>query len=310
MTQSASNPDNELAVAFIGFGEAATAFATGWPQGVAAITAYDVKTDADGDTATREGKLADYARADVRGCGRLDEALGPARVIFSLVTADQALNAARAAAGQLADGTFFFDCNSCSPQTKRQAAEIIDGAGGRYVDVAVMGPVHPLRHKVPLLISGPHAHEALDIFRTLEMEATLMEGDVGTASAIKLVRSIMVKGLEALTVECVTAGRMLGVDDIVLASLEHTFPGFGWEKRAGPTLERVIRHGVRRAAEMSEAASMVEALGIPNRMAQATAVWQQQIGALALDAGGETPSEADRVRRTDAIIAALTANRE
>jgi 3-hydroxyisobutyrate dehydrogenase-like beta-hydroxyacid dehydrogenase len=266
--------------------------------------AYDVKTDADADT--RNSKLADYARADVRGCDTLGEALGAARAIFSLVTADQALDLARAAAGQLPEGAFFFDCNSCSPQTKRQAAGIIDGAGGRYVDVAVMGPVHPLRHKVPLLISGPHAADALEVFRTLEMEATLMEGDVGTASAIKLVRSIMVKGLEALTVECVTAGRMLGVDDIVLASLEETFPGFGWEKRAGPTLERVIRHGVRRAAEMSEAASMIEALGIPNRMAQATALWQQQIGSMSLDIDRTgDPSANSRSQRADAIIEAL-----
>ncbi|MGF1621947.1 MAG: DUF1932 domain-containing protein [Rhodomicrobiaceae bacterium] len=304
MTQSASNPGNELAVAFIGFGEVATAFASGWRQGAAAMSAYDVKTDA--DAKTRDGKLADYARADVRGCGTIGEALGPARVIFSLVTADQALDAAQAAAGQLPEGAFFLDCNSCSPQTKRQAAEVIDRAGGRYVDVAVMGPVHPLGHKVPLLISGPHVHDALDIFRTLEMEATLMEGDVGTASAIKLVRSIMVKGLEALTVECVTAGRMLGVDDIVLASLEETFPGFGWEKRAGPTLERVIRHGVRRSAEMAEAASMIEALGIPNRMAQATALWQQQVGSMSLDIDRtDDPSATDRTRRADAIIEAL-----
>lgn len=308
MTQSPGNPGNELAVAFIGFGEAATAFASGWRQGAASMSAYDVKTDA--DTAIREGKLADYARADVRGCGTLGQALGQARVIFSLVTADQALNAARAAAGHLAAGAFYFDCNSCSPQTKRQAAEIVDSAGGRYVDVAVMGPVHPLGHKVPLLISGPHAADAREIFRTLEMEATLMEGDVGKASAIKLVRSIMVKGLEALTVECVTAGRMLGVDDIVLASLEETFPGFGWEQRAGPTLERVIKHGVRRASEMSEAASMIEALGIPNRMAQATALWQQQIGSMALDTGGADLSGADRVQRTDAIIAALKSSPE
>jgi len=291
---------NRPAVAFIGFGEAARAFVAGWGQDVPAeLSAYDIKTDTSGPA--RAAKLADYEQAGVTGTAALATALATADAIFSLVTADQAHAAASAAAKCLRPGSLFLDCNSCAPQTKEASARLIEAAGGRYVDVAVMAPVYPLRHRAPMLVSGPHVEPALAVLSHLGMDARDAEGPVGRASSIKLVRSIMMKGLEALAVECILAGRRLGVDDVVLASLEQTYPGFGWDERTGQMLERVMVHGVRRAAEMDEAALMVRTLGLPAGMAEATANWQRTVGAMNLADPSADHVTALRQRRADAI---------
>lgn len=290
----------ELRIACIGFGEAASAFVAGWGADRAArVRAYDIKTD-DADRAVRSAKRADYDRAGVRGCQTAAEALEGADAVFSLVTADQAVRAAHAAAPGLPQGGLFLDGNSCSPNAKRRSAAAVEAAGGRYVDMAIMAPVHPRLHKTPLLISGPHADAAASLLRRLEMEATAVGPDVGSASAIKMVRSIMVKGMEALIAECVLAGRRAGVDEAVLASLDATFPGLDFKKTAGYMLERSMTHGVRRAAEMREVAATVAELGLPHDMASAAAAWQQRIGELRIAAG-----EGDYRARADALLAGM-----
>lgn len=289
-------------LAFIGFGEAASAFVQGLGSDWAARTrAYDIKTDS-ADANIREAKWADYAGAGVKGCSGPGEALAGAAIVFSTVTADQALVAATAAAEHIGAGTLYFDCNSCAPQTKVEAAARIDGAGGRYIDTAVMAPVHPALHRTPLLLSGPHVGPALEVMAALGMNAKAVAGPVGASSSIKMVRSIMVKGLEALFLECVLAGRRAGVDETVLESLDASFPGFGFKQRAGYMLERAIRHGIRRAEELKEAARMVETLGLPSRMSAATAAWQQQVGELKEHAPNE-----DYRDLADALLARLVA---
>ncbi|MBP2315352.1 protocatechuate 4,5-dioxygenase subunit alpha [Azospirillum soli] len=284
-----------LRIAFIGFGEAASAFVSGWGAGgAAAVRAYDIKTDHP-DEAVRAAKAADYQRAGVTGCKTLAEALDGAELVFSLVTADQAAKAAAAAAPLLAEGALFLDGNSCAPGTKRRSAQAVEAAGrGRYVDLAVMAPVHPKRHRTPLLVSGEHAGPAVERLRALEMAPETAEGPVGTASSIKMIRSIMMKGMEALFAECVLAGRKAGVDEVVLDSLDVTFPGFDFKAKAAYMLERSMTHGVRRAAEMREVALTVAELGLPNDMASATVEWQQRMGDLKLDAGnGDYRARAD-----------------
>lgn len=287
----------------VGFGEAAQAFVSGWRgEKPLVVSAYDIKTEAP-DAAVRAAKRADYAAHAVAGAVRLDEALAGAALVFSVVTADQALVAAQAVAGAIAPGTFYFDCKSCAPDTKRRAAEGIEAAGGRYVDTAVMAPVHPKLHRTPLLISGPHAAAARDALTQLGMAAEIVPGAVGTASSIKMIRSVMIKGLEALVAECVLAGRKAGVDEVVLDSLEASFPGFGWRKRAPYMLERMMTHGIRRAAEMREVALTVEHLGLDGAMAAATVLWQQKLGDLRLDA--QAIGAQSHAALADAILARL-----
>ena len=301
----AESPDGIDQIAFLGFGEAAQAFLEGWrtQSGFQArVAAYDIKTDSS-DAAVREGKRADYRNAGVAGAANAREAVAGAQLVFSVVTADQAHAAALEALAGLPAGAVFLDCNSCAPQTKARSAERVEAAGGRYVDVAVMAPVHPWLHRAPLLISGPHAQAAAPALKALGMAATIQDGPVGTSSAIKMICSVMIKGLEALVCECVLSGCKAGVDEVVLASLDETFPGFDWKKRAAYMLERVMTHGVRRAAEMREAALTVDLLGLEGAMSHAAVGWQQRVGELRLSARDGDP--ADYRSLADRILARL-----
>lgn len=259
---------------------------------------YDVKS---GDPAN--GMSQRYVDFRVMECRSTQEAVTGSNLVFSLVTADQA-RAAAAESAPYSAGALFLDGNSCSPGTKRDNRTIVEGQGGRYVDVAIMSPVHPALNRTPLLLCGAHAAEAKKRLDELGMNAAIVDGEVGTASSIKMVRSVFVKGFEAVSAECALAGKLAGIDQPVFASLEKTYPEFGWTKRAGYMLERMMRHGRRRAAEMTEVARTVEELGLPNDMSRATTAWQQRIGELDLAVDGE-----DYEMLADAILEQLTGDR-
>jgi 3-hydroxyisobutyrate dehydrogenase-like beta-hydroxyacid dehydrogenase len=255
----------------IGFGEAAIAFAPGLS---ASLAAFDIKPDRP-------------VLANVQCMTTNEDALAGAAAALSLVTADQALQAATDAAGYLEPGALWFDMNSVAPDTKRAASRVIEAAGGRYVDVAVMSPVHPARTGVPLLVSGPHAEEGAALLRAIGFtKVRVVEGAVGRASSIKMIRSVMVKGIEALTAECVLAADRAGVLDEVIASLDASPPPADWTSRADYNLDRMLEHGLRRAAEMEEVVKTLDALGTGSAMTRGTIVRQRELGAL-----GATPPE-------------------
>ncbi len=289
---------SEPTIALVGFGEAANAFLAGWGLGGSGrVRAFDIKTE---DPATAQKMRAHYTAAGVTGTETMAEALTGAQMVFSLVTADRALGAAEMAAQTIAPGTFWLDGNSCAPGTKRTAAEAIDAAGGRYVDVAIMAAVFPKRHHTPLLLAGPAAEDAAAALTGLDMRATVAGATIGDASTIKMIRSVMMKGMEALTAECVLAAHKAGVVDPVLQSLAGSEPGRNWPGQSAFNLERMMVHGGRRAAEMREVAVTLEALGMPSRMTRATTEWQAQVGELGLDGG-----EADVASRAQRILDAL-----
>jgi 3-hydroxyisobutyrate dehydrogenase-like beta-hydroxyacid dehydrogenase len=238
--------------AIIGFGEAGQAFALddGW-------RAYDI----------------DPAKTRVTS---LAQALGGVDIMLSVVTADQALNAAKQASALIKAGALFCDMNSVAPSTKREAAKGIEAAGGRYVDVAIMSPVNPSRLATPLLVSGPHAQAGALALRTLGFTNARIVGDqVGRASTIKMLRSVMYKGMEALTAECLIACEKAGVTDEVLGSF-----GNDWSSGADYRLDRMMVHGLRRAAEMEEVVKTLEGLGVVALMTRATVERQAQLGGL------------------------------
>ena len=285
-------------IAIIGFGEAGQAFYKGWFEEIPCVfTAFDIKS-CDRNTALEQEEI--YSQSGILGVGNTDACVSNADGVFSLVTADQALVAAENTAKHIPEKCFYFDCNSCAPDTKKAASKIITNAGGRYVDVAVIAPVYPLLHKAPLLVSGPDSEAAIAYLTLLNMNPEFAGDEIGRASSIKMIRSVMMKGLEALMAECVLSGRRAGVEDIVLETLEKTYPGFGWHERASYMLERMMVHGPRRAAEMREVALTVEQLGLDNSMSRATTEWQQKIGDLKLEPGKDLLPE-----RADAILGAL-----
>jgi 3-hydroxyisobutyrate dehydrogenase-like beta-hydroxyacid dehydrogenase len=254
-------------VTFIGFGEAGQAFAgaDGWRG---ETRAYDRLTD---DSSTTSAKQAEYAEAGVAGAASAAEAIAGAPLVISLVTADQALAVAREAADHIAPGALFCDLNSVAPGTKRSGAEAIEAAGGRYVDAAVLAPVNPSEMDVPLLLSGPAAADAAKALRRMSfLNLRTVGPEVGRASAIKMIRSVMVKGIEALTAEMMLAAEAAGVVDEVLTSLDASDKPKPWAEKAAYNIERMTTHGLRRAAEMEEVAKTLTALGIAPVMSEGT----------------------------------------
>jgi 3-hydroxyisobutyrate dehydrogenase-like beta-hydroxyacid dehydrogenase len=198
-------------------------------------------------------------------------------LIFSAVTADQTLEAARSLAARPLADAWVIDMNSAAPQTKIECASLIAAAGGRYVEAAVMTSVPPHGIRVPMLLGGTHAAPAEKLLRELGFVAETVSGDLGVASAIKLCRSVIIKGLESLVVESFTAARSLGVERQVLASLKETYPQFDWEKQGDYLFSRVIQHGKRRAEEMRASAQMVDATGVGGIMSLGAAHRQASV---------------------------------
>ncbi|WP_430387674.1 DUF1932 domain-containing protein [Blastomonas fulva] len=262
------------ATTFIGFGEAGRAFAT------AGARAFDRKTLHERE---RGAMLAAYDAAGVDGMDDAASALSGAQVVLSLVTADQVLAAAHDCAPLLGAGALWLDMNSVAPGTKRHAAQVIEASGGRYADVAVMAPVLPARKNVPLLVSGAHAQAAIEALTLLGFANIAVAGAaVGDASAIKMIRSVMVKGLEALSAECALAADRAGVTDAVTASLDASWKAQSWGERFDYNLDRMMAHGLRRAAEMEEVAVTLEDLGVDPVMTRGTIARQRDLGALAI----------------------------
>ncbi|MBV7378121.1 NAD(P)-dependent oxidoreductase [Maritimibacter dapengensis] len=275
-----SRPD---AIALIGFGEAGAALAEGWQDTgqVQRIFAFDIKA-ASRDNAVSSAMWDRYRAGHVIGADHMEVALQEADCVFSVVTADQAEAAAIAAAPHLRPDALYVDCNSCAPATKLAAAAEITRHGARYVDLAIMSPIRPDRHLSPMLVAGPHAEAACETLAGLGMTPGMAGDTIGQAAATKMLRSVIIKGIEALTLESLLAARAAGVDEAVVASLDASMPGFDWAARAAYNMERTTTHGARRAAEMHEVAATVEGLGLPARMARATAAWQQDMGDLGL----------------------------
>ena len=264
-------------LAFIGFGEAAQAFASRIDR---PMRGYD-------RIATPE-KRAEFAAHAVEAVDSNAAAVAGANLILSVVTADQALAAAEESAEGIRPSALFCDCNSVAPDTKRAAARAIEASGGRYVDVAVMAPVHPKRLAVPLLLAGPHAEEAAEVLRAVGFtNVRALGGAVGTASSIKMIRSVMVKGIEALSAECALAAEAAGVRAEVLTSLDASWREESWETRFDYNLDRMMLHGLRRAAEMEEVVKTLENLGTGAAMTRGTVRRQRAIGSLGLKAPPE-----------------------
>jgi 3-hydroxyisobutyrate dehydrogenase-like beta-hydroxyacid dehydrogenase len=182
-------------------------------------------------------------------------------------------------APHLSGNPYYLDINSVSPGRKQDTAKLL-GEKARYIDVAVVAAIHPKRHRTPLLVAGQHAEAAAPLLREMEMELKVVGDAVGGAAAIKMIRSVMIKGIEALTLECFLAASRAGVLDEVTASLKNNYPGLDWAKLSEYNLERMASHGERRAAEMEESAATLRELGLDPLMVEATVRRQREMGAV------------------------------
>ena len=292
---------NTPRVCFIGFGEAGQALASGLRDaGVQGLSAWDILFPVPAGEALR----AAADRIGVRRGASAGDAVKDADLIVAAVTAASSLDAAQAAKPFLRRDQYYLDINSVSPARKQLTGKLIDEAG-RYVDMAVMAPVHPARHQTPSLLSGPHAASVEPILLALDMKVSVAGPTVGAAAAIKMVRSVMVKGLEALTLECFLAARRTGVEDEIIASLSKSYPGLDWPKLVEYNLERMANHGIRRAHEMEEVADTLQELGIDPHMTAGTIRRQLEMGELGKREPLKSAVPDGRVAMLDAVGRAL-----
>ena len=262
-------PVAEVRIALIGFGEVGGILGHALRErGVASVRVYDLLLD---DTA-RAAKLGERIRAEgIVAASSAADAARDADLVISAVTASQTLAAAKAAAPGLANGSLYVDVNSASPGAKQECAAVVHAVGARYVEMAVMTAIPSKGIATPMLSGGPHAAEAAPLLAALGFRAEVASERYGVASAIKMCRSVIVKGMEAIVIESFVAARKYGVEDQVIASLAETFPGFDWEKSGGYFFQRVVQHGRRRAEELREAAVTVREAGLEPLLASAIA---------------------------------------
>jgi 3-hydroxyisobutyrate dehydrogenase-like beta-hydroxyacid dehydrogenase len=260
-----------MQIGLIGYGEVGRILAEDLRAQGQAVSAYDLKAEVQ---AHAESYGVSWACSAAEMAARSD-------LLISAVTASQTVAVAEAASAGLKPGCFFLDMNSASPGAKARAAALINAAGGRYVEGAVMTSVPPYRIKVPLLLGGPDAQALLAPLNALGFAAQVASEQLGVASATKMCRSVMIKGLEAMVIESFSTARHYGVEDALIASLQETFPGIDWEQQAAYFFQRVIEHGRRRSEEVREVAQTVREAGLSPWSAAGTAERQAWVANLA-----------------------------
>lgn len=257
-----------LRIGFVGFGEAAHHIAKGLQTqpGIGSITAYDINAGSAGVG----HKIQQHARETQTTLVATNQDLAAAcSIMISAVTANQALNAAHQNAPYLTPDHVYADVNSVSPGVKQAIAKTIQASGARFAEIAMMAPVPPYLHKVPMLAGGRGARDFVDQLAPFGISAEIVSDEVGTAAATKMFRSIIVKGMEALITECVLGASRYNADERVFASLAETFPGINWKELADYMVGRVVVHGARRAREMEEVAATLREIDVDPIMAEA-----------------------------------------
>lgn len=299
--QPRPNPHTMQRITLFGFGEVGRIFATSLQNHGLNVTAWDLKF-APGN------EPAQHARASAHPIVAAESAASAcahAELIISAVTASNTLAVAQEAAQHIAPGCFFLDLNSASPDTKQQAALAIEAAGGHYVEAGVMTSVPPYGIRVPMLLGGERAADLANTLEAWGMDVTVVSSALGIASATKMSRSIMIKGLEALMIESLTNARHYGVEEAMLDTLQETFPGVNWREQAAYFFMRVAQHGKRRAEEMRESANTVREAGFEPFMAAGIAQKHQWVAdQAATGVFADVAPKSDWQAYADALLAA------
>lgn len=253
-------------IAFIGFGEAAQSIAGGLNgRNAARLTAYDLRFR---DPAASAGLRGIASDRGVQPLGDIAD-IASADVVLSLVVGAATKAVAASAAPYLSANAIFIDLNSVGPDTKALAAKEIETGKGSFVEGAVMARVPPYAEKVPILVAGKRAGEAAERLNALGMNLEAVGDTPGQASSLKMIRSVMIKGVEALLIEALSSAERAGVTERILESVGETFPGLDWRQVADYYLSRTFEHGARRVTEMTEAAETIESLGLKASMSRA-----------------------------------------
>lgn len=271
---------NVTRLAFIGFGEAARAF-TRSLRDVAPleVAAYDILVHADTSEARalREAAAGLGVRLVCSAC----EAIAQAQLVFSAVTAGACTEALAEPYGRPTHPHVLVDINSVTAGRKAANAALVRQSGAFYLDMAVMAPVSPLGHRTPSLVAGD-LEPGLAALRALDFRVEPLGPEVGSAASVKMMRSLFVKGLEALTVQTLAAAAASGCAGRVFDSLAASYAGLDLAQFAPYQFERVATHGKRRAEEVREVSQALRDLGFAEGAALAGAIADVQAAMAAL----------------------------
>lgn len=265
--------DTRHRIALIGYGEVGQILAADLHfAGARDLSAWDHEFPHPSSSPSR----AAAASGHVRVAANMADALTDRTLVISAVTAGNCVAAAIEAAHFLPSQAIYLDLNSVAPATKSAAAAAVESAGRRFVEAAVMSPISPRRIATSMLIGGPHAAAFEPVAQALGFRgARSFDPVVGRASATKMCRSVIIKGLESLLTESLLTARHYRVEETVLASLRDLFPHEDWERIAAYMISRSLQHGRRRAEEMREVARTVAEAGLEPSMSQACAARQE-----------------------------------
>lgn len=275
------------ALGLIGLGEAGSAIAAGLAENGHAVAAYDARHAEPSLRKVAEERKVDLVTSPAELAAR-------AKVIVCLTSASVAAAVAREFAPVLGPEHLYADWNSASPQAKRDVAAIVESSGAGFVDGAVMAAVPPNRHLVPVLLSGRGAEAFADAATRLGMRTEVIGDDPGQAAAVKMYRSLLVKGLEALLLECAVGAARHRVTERVFASMHGSLPLDDWSTLASYLLGRTALHGKRRAEELRQVAGTLRESGIEPLLADACAErlqWAVDAGLTADRFGGTAPAD-------------------
>ena len=295
---------NQVArVCLLGFGEVGQTLAEDLARkGDLVLCTYDIKFSEPDSVPKR----ALAVHPSVKGCDDPEAAASDCELVVSAVTAAEALAATQSIVAGMDEACFYLDLNSISPATTKAAAAVVENAGGRYVEAAVMSSIGPRRIESPILLGGPHAEAFVPVVESLGFTgARFFSAELGRASAAKMCRSVIIKGMEALIIEALLPARRFGVESEVLGTLQDLLPGVDWASQAHYMIARSLQHGTRRAEEMLEVAATVREAGLEPLMSEACArrqAWAPQFTAAL--------KEATLTGMLDAILGTLNARTE
>lgn len=287
--------DEELTIGFIGFGEAAFGITTGLKsEGFEHITAYD--------RAYRQPPLSKIITeraktADIELLPSVEKVLEVSNMVISATSASEAVNVASAAAPFLSGNDIFVDVNAACPDTMKEVFDILRKTGCIGVDVAMMADVKSNRHKVPMFVSGPGAERFEELMSPFGMNIKIVGEAPGQASAVKMVRSVFSKGVEALLMETFTAAKKYRIVDLMMENLAQSMDSTPFEKRANILLGKTAIHSARRIHEMEDVVKTLNSLGVDPIMSRATLENFIRIDRLGLNDyfSGETPRDYKQV---------------
>ena len=278
-----------MILGFIGFGGAGHGLAKGLRQaGLAEILFYDrlQETPPYGEVIRRHAEETGVVPA-----AGMEDLLSRVEVVFSCVTGAMAVSVAEETAPFLRTGHLFADVNTAAPQVKERAAGIVEKTGAEFVDAAMMGAIPTFLHRVPILASGSGAERFQATMQPYGMNIRVIGAKPGQASAIKMFRSIFMKGILSLFLEMLTATHRYGVDETVLGSIAESLDGTPLLETARVQMTKGVVNAERMAHEMEEVIATLEGMGAPAGMSRAAMeklLWCAGFG-LRERYGGELP---------------------